>query len=901
MIDVASDDFIPNSENDEDQEETKSNNYRQGKSISDYSDNIEKAKKFSNSLRSKGTGQAADTAAKNVGKNAAGTAAKSIGKNAAGAAAKNVGKDVAAKAAAKSALAASGVATGGTSLIAALGVEAAKKLKDKFSEIGKKIGQKLGDDKESDKKKRKKKVLIIVLILLAIVFMINGGLFLSNNQMSDDLSSIIKKRETRYNKKLLEFTDSDIDDLIYKDYDMDKPNAQDKDPSYSYVTKDSYSNDYNYFFVSNSSRNKNDNDKNTSYMLSKVKSYLKAEISNFNKVNWLLVDSDGNSSKPKMKDNVNGTQLSIPDPDVYDIELSQYEDMLNPYLQGWIVPYALAVAAQDTDFGDKVLNDMYSPITVKLYMIKKQDRVTTTTNIDSTTVDKDINGNTVSYSSHTTQGPDTKLNDPVAYKYIPKVVHAEGFYSVLDADYSIVKINIKNAPNEVNNTTDGPNTTTTGNTTETKTSYIKTETWYEDLENGDYTDNPYKVSYYNDKDYENLKRKISIVEWFQDFGAGNNTIYPSKSDEQKKYAKDNYGINKGLSYDDLYYGYEQIEKYYSSDVYNGDIGDSGYTMAPNGSFTWPVPILVKEKYTKARAITAPFGDTSIKEHEKGHLGIDISSGGHVSNNVGPDIIAAQSGNVIIARNGNGYGNHVVIKHTDGYYTLYGHMSSIDPSIKVGVSVNAGQVIGKMGTTGISTGVHLHFGVYKLTNGQNFDYKTGAIDPAKFFDDNLNSVGGGSGAPASHKEFISRMAEATKGLHQKYGIYSSICMAQAILESGWGTSGLSAKYNNLFGMKSFDPSQPRVKLKTSENYNDVIYAYFRVYSSYQESIEDYAKNFHNTSTYTRHGVFLANSPEEQAEAIQNSGYATATDSHGNLIYAKMLLDIINSNNLKQYDQ
>ena len=61
--------------------------------------------------------------------------------------------------------------------------------------------------------------------------------------------------------------------------------------------------------------------------------------------------------------------------------------------------------------------------------------------------------------------------------------------------------------------------------------------------------------------------------------------------------------------------------------------------------------------------------------------------------------------------GNGaYGNRIVIKHNNGYETLYAHLSSID--VKVGQTVPQGSKIGVMGSTGRSTGIHLHFEVLK---------------------------------------------------------------------------------------------------------------------------------------------------------------------------------------------
>jgi len=121
-----------------------------------------------------------------------------------------------------------------------------------------------------------------------------------------------------------------------------------------------------------------------------------------------------------------------------------------------------------------------------------------------------------------------------------------------------------------------------------------------------------------------------------------------------------------------------------------------------GKFTWPCP-----SYTR---ISNYFGYRSAAEtHGIGstnHKGIDMAAP------YGSNIIAAASGEVILASSRGGYGNCVMIDHGGGIVTLYGHASSICCS--VGQSVKTGDVIAKVGSTGNSTGNHLHFSV--LVNG-----------------------------------------------------------------------------------------------------------------------------------------------------------------------------------------
>jgi murein DD-endopeptidase MepM/ murein hydrolase activator NlpD len=83
-----------------------------------------------------------------------------------------------------------------------------------------------------------------------------------------------------------------------------------------------------------------------------------------------------------------------------------------------------------------------------------------------------------------------------------------------------------------------------------------------------------------------------------------------------------------------------------------------------------------------------------------HAGIDIANG------VGTPIRAAKAGTVILAGWNGGYGNAIVIDHGGGLSTLYGHMTRLRAS--EGQQVDQGDLIGDMGSTGNSTGSHLHF-------------------------------------------------------------------------------------------------------------------------------------------------------------------------------------------------
>ena len=96
----------------------------------------------------------------------------------------------------------------------------------------------------------------------------------------------------------------------------------------------------------------------------------------------------------------------------------------------------------------------------------------------------------------------------------------------------------------------------------------------------------------------------------------------------------------------------------------------------------------------------------ILKKYRAHLGVDFGA------RKGTPVMAAGSGRVIFVGRKGGYGKTVIIRHSDGYKTLYAHLSKYRKGIKRGKYVKQGQIIGYVGNTGLSTGPHLHFGLYK---------------------------------------------------------------------------------------------------------------------------------------------------------------------------------------------
>ena len=102
----------------------------------------------------------------------------------------------------------------------------------------------------------------------------------------------------------------------------------------------------------------------------------------------------------------------------------------------------------------------------------------------------------------------------------------------------------------------------------------------------------------------------------------------------------------------------------------------------------------------------------ILHRYRAHLGVDFGA------RRGTPVRAAGSGNIVFAGRKGGYGKTVIIAHKNGYRTLYAHLSKIRRGIYPGKYVYQGQVIGYVGSTGLSTGPHLHFGLYKNNRAIN---------------------------------------------------------------------------------------------------------------------------------------------------------------------------------------
>lgn len=145
-------------------------------------------------------------------------------------------------------------------------------------------------------------------------------------------------------------------------------------------------------------------------------------------------------------------------------------------------------------------------------------------------------------------------------------------------------------------------------------------------------------------------------------------------------------------------------------------------------------------------------------------------------------------------------------------------------------------------------------------------------------------------------FLTSLIPGAQAAYKAHGIPASVTIAQAILESAWGKSGLAIKAHNLFGIKA-DSSWhgESIIMPTTEFHRGVkmtVNAPFRKYETLAGSINDHALFLRNNRRYAP--AFVCENGCEFAEAIAKSGYATLPT------YGQLLKDLIRQHGLMQYD-
>jgi murein DD-endopeptidase MepM/ murein hydrolase activator NlpD len=181
-----------------------------------------------------------------------------------------------------------------------------------------------------------------------------------------------------------------------------------------------------------------------------------------------------------------------------------------------------------------------------------------------------------------------------------------------------------------------------------------------------------------------VEERRQVVEELEQRAAEHEAILAELERDERRYAE---------AVDDLEAESAAIEDRLANLARRQRTGASGGTPArSSGSFQWPVN----------GSVTSGFGYRThpVLGTQRLHAGVDFGAAS------GTPIVAAASGTVVSAGWQGGYGNAVIIDHGGGEATLYGHQSRL--AVSTGARVSRGEVIGYVGSTGMSTGPHLHF-------------------------------------------------------------------------------------------------------------------------------------------------------------------------------------------------
>jgi murein DD-endopeptidase MepM/ murein hydrolase activator NlpD len=153
---------------------------------------------------------------------------------------------------------------------------------------------------------------------------------------------------------------------------------------------------------------------------------------------------------------------------------------------------------------------------------------------------------------------------------------------------------------------------------------------------------------------------------------------------------------------------------YRAASFKSDSGHLNY-YAPNGLAMRKAFLRAPVEFTRVSSQFNPHRMHPILQTIRGHMGTDYAAP------TGTPVHASGDGRVSFAGRRGGYGNAIVLAHTNSISTLYGHMSRFAKQVRVGAHVQQGDVIGYVGMTGLATGPHLHYEY--LVNGMHKNPQT----------------------------------------------------------------------------------------------------------------------------------------------------------------------------------
>lgn len=515
---------------------------------------------------------------------------------------------------------------------------------------------------------------------------------------------------------------------------------------------------------------------------------------------------------------LDGTFLTYPKDDkiatTKEDKLTTFSMMTVPYMQFWGIPYAVHIVTENYNFTNEVMENAYSRVEMNQYVLQTK-RVTT--------------------YSHGSCGSGTSVHVNVEHENEYRMVKASTYDKFYAAKYYVRKYTLP----EVDETDTDTHYYTNDEGEELSCTYsIRIQIYRDKLEveqaleerklewkdvKDEYTEEelqtieqnffhktPEQVESEKDENSPPMNRVMYMTyktSLYKNYLRDPSKEYTEEELDKLKYTEVPYSdINLQFAFDFIEELMIERERLYGSMLpgqgEGGSIGSGA--IDPNMQNQWPVPA--------SRVITAKFGIAGYA----GHTGLDIGAISNTDYWANPNkykIVATADGTVekIVSHYPNiknpawGYANYILIDHGNGVKTRYAHLSAIESNIKVGVTVKAGEIIATMGTSGNSTGPHLHFEV--ILNGVY-------VDPEPFLARKAENVPNGTISlkdgitvdklPADlksmHNNFMSYSGYITKYTNE-YGFPAKYIVAMIAEESGFNTNAQNKDAKGLLQLDS----------------------------------------------------------------------------------------------------
>ena len=200
-------------------------------------------------------------------------------------------------------------------------------------------------------------------------------------------------------------------------------------------------------------------------------------------------------------------------------------------------------------------------------------------------------------------------------------------------------------------------------------------------------------------------------------------------------------------------------------------------------------LIAFEEPVPGHAVVSPFGLRQLPWEGAGrlHEGVDISA------DAGVPVRVAADGVVVAAGEKGGYGRYVAVRHAEGLTTFYAHLGEIATDVKAGLAVAAGDTVGRVGSTGTSTGPHLHFEIR--------DDQDRPLNPAMFLGKAFAQAGDLPLDKAVRYSGRVRMAQVSRIPASKQALMDARNGATIIVKRSTDAQDLAQAERNLRGLAS----------------------------------------------------------------------------------------------------